>query len=117
MPTFRIRSIAPKESAWSDVVAENDALAAQWWHEKHGQYGLDVVLHSDDGPSVSFVRVEVEGSGTMVSRLYRSGIRRRGGVKPRDPMTVEKIAKILSWDGEPQELLEAGWESESEEWE
>lgn len=117
MPAFRVRSVAPKESPWSDVVAENDAAAAQWWHEKHGQYGLDVVLHSDDGPSVSFVNVEIEGNGTMVSRLYRSGIRRRGCVKPRNPMTVERVAKILSYEGDPKELLATGWEAESDAWE
>lgn len=119
MPTFRVRSVAPKQTQWADIVAEDDVDAAQSWHDKHGWLphdGYDVVLRRDDGPDVSFVKVEVEGFGVMVSRVYRTGLRRRGGVKIGEPMTVERVAKLIAYDGDPSYLLAHDWEGEGKTW-
>lgn len=65
---------------------------------------------------VLFATLEVEGHGLFTSRIYQSGIGRRGGVKRRAEMSLADVAKAIGWERDPAELMESGWDSEGSDW-
>ena len=64
---------------------------------------------SKPGANIHFALVEVEHHGSWVSKIYTSGIMRRGGVKARPAVTLVDVAKAVRWERDPSELLEDGW--------
>lgn len=109
---FECRTILPKESEWYEIEAKSAEQAANDFHEKWFS-SLQSLCIEHEGADVCFARVEVEGSESMISRIYKYGIRRRGGVKPASsPRTIEDIARRLEWADDPSALLAPGWELE-----
>jgi hypothetical protein len=107
---YRCRFIAPRRSDWSTVEAESPELAANEFHFLDERtYAITYIPDaSEPGGRVHFARVEIDGHGTHVSRVYTSAIVRRGGVKIR-PVTLSDVAKAVGWEGDPADLLAGGW--------
>ena len=118
--TYRCRFLAPRETSWEDVSASSPEDAAQKHHDRHRDISVKFCPDPDKGGSrIHFARIEVEGHGDMVSRLYTSGIIRKGGVKNpflRPLITIEGVVKAIGWQKPPAELLEPGWDGEETEW-
>jgi len=110
------------QSVWSVVCAESPGEAAQDFHFCYCvTEGYN--YHSKKGPDgnpidVYFVWVEVKGHGQFLSRIFHSGIRRKGGYSRfgSDKEKLEWVAKQLGWKEAPEKLLEPGWECEEEDW-
>lgn len=114
MTTYRCRFIAPRQSDWSTVEAESPELAANEFHFRDERtYAITYIPDpSKPGGRVHFARVEVEGHGTHVSRVYTLAIVRRGGVRIKRPgVTLDDVAKAVGWEGNPADLL-ASWHGE-----
>lgn len=118
MTTFRVRMLKPEPTRWQDIEADTAADAAMELHERMGRTSSIVYVpdHNKPGSVIWFALVEVEGCGEVVSRLYRSGIVRRGGVKTRPPVTLSDVAKAIGWSHSLDDLVSAGWDGEREEW-
>lgn len=115
---YHCRVVLPKpecEGNWIEVEAETPEQAVQEYH-----FGLSVF---DQGKSwrveeggkahvIRFARIEVEGWGDCVSRVYHYGLWRKGGVKPLIKPTLKDVADAIEWKGDPEELVEEGWELE-----
>lgn len=119
MPTYRCRTVAPRQTSWCDVEALSPEDAAQTHHDR--RLRSDSIVYVPDekkaGSRVYFALVEVEGHGEMVSRIFTSEILRRGGVKSnRPPVTLADVAQALGWGRDPQELVASGWDGETEDW-
>lgn len=112
MKVFRCRFVAPKVSDWSSVEADSPELAANEFHSRDERsWSIAYVPdESNPGARVHFARIEVDGHGELVSRIFTSGIIRRGGVRSRPSLT--DVAKAVGWERNPNELLEVGWEGE-----
>jgi hypothetical protein len=117
---YRCRMTIPYASAWIDAEAETPEQAAQDCHEHFYDLGDKGLGYRDERDGkitlVYFARIEVEGYGTYVSRMFYTGIFRKGGVKPRDPNTLVSIARALNYQSPPETLLDEGWTCE-ESWE
>lgn len=100
MSAYRCRFIAPYRSDWSTVEAESPELAANELHSRDERtYAITYIPDpSKPGGRVHFARMEVEGHGTHVSRVYTSAIVRRGGVRIR-PVALSDVAKVVGWGG------------------
>lgn len=63
----------------------------------------------EDRYEIHFALVEVEGHGEWVSRVFRYGLWRRGGVvrkgTPTQDQVLAKIAETLGWTHDPRDLL------------
>lgn len=122
MTTFRCRSVKPKEMLWQDVEADSPELAANDYHARYGE-GWDHTVVDDrvEGKrhKIGFMRVEVEGHDSFVSRMYYYGIWRRGGVKPWGYKSFEQrlkeAAEVVGFERDPTELADDGWDGEEEE--
>ena len=107
---FRCRMTVPQHSLWEEIEAETLEDAVQEFHLQHPggiryrveEHGL---VHF-----VYFARVETEGHGATVTRIFEHGIWRRGGVKPHNS-TLKEIAEKLGWEHDPKDLL-GTWEGE-----
>lgn len=121
---FKCRFNVPFIGQWKEVEAESPEAAANSFH-----YGLDldgIRLPLRDaggewrpGDSVSLAVVEVEGHEPVISRVFKAGIVRRGGVKPKGPSFDQRLAEVaalLGWTKDPRELIAPGWEGENEKW-
>lgn len=115
---FRCRFAAPKLSEWREVDAYDAAAAAQDFHDLY-ERGFDQldwysIKYCPDpekpGAQIHFAAVEIDSFGTVVSRIYHSGIIRRGRLAPRP--TIKDVAEVLGWTHAPADLLKAGWEGE-----
>ena len=114
---YRCRTVKPRISEWFEVEEETPELAAAEFHFQKDGVVEALAYIVETGPHqqhvVKFVRVEVEGHGAWVSRVYHYGIFRRGGVKPWYPQDrLRQIAQELDWMHKPEDLLEEGWEGE-----
>lgn len=119
MTAFRCRAIAPTECAWDAVEATTPEDAVQTYHDRFDCFGVKFTICPEDFPGreredVNFMRVEVEGLGSWVSRLFCSGLYRRGGVRPGKPgpERLADVAKRLGWKGDPLDLIATGWDGE-----
>ena len=129
---YQCRTVVPKVSAWWWVDgAESEADAAQVFHDNHNIHpGFanevpSLGYSTGVGSKARFARIEValvEDDGqakseVLISRVFWSGIVRRGGVKPPPGPTLAEIAEQLQWEGAPEDLLtDEAWEGvESEE--
>lgn len=115
---FRIRYVAPHRSEWSDVQADDLSSAVQWHHEGGTAEMSARYVPDPDRPvaRVLFATLEVEGHGLFTSRIYKSGIGRRGGVKHRAELSLADVAKAIGWDRDPAELMGPGWDGEENDW-
>lgn len=94
-----------------EVVADDIVAAIQDFHLSVSFYTHNI--HLDDGTAVCYAIIGVDGYGDFISRVYRKGIGRNGGIKPKQK-TLSEIADILGVN--PQELEDEGWIGESDEW-
>lgn len=107
---------------WTNITADSPGDAVQEFHLNHCSFeGYN--YHSKKGPTgesvdVTFVWIEVDGHGEYLSRIWHSGIRRKGGFSRfnSDKEKLEWVAKQLGWKDVPEKLLEPGWENEEEDW-
>lgn len=116
--TFRARIIKPRATEWLNFGVDTPEDAAQALHDRNGRSCSAVYVPDADMPAseVWFALVEVEGHGEFVSRIYRNGIGRRGGVRRKAPATLADIAREVGWTKDPAELVALGWYGEQEEW-
>jgi hypothetical protein len=108
-----MQSNYPRGFPWRDIQAESPENAANDFHSYYFA-SLRQLQYDQGSPHVCFVLVEVEGHGELISRMYYSGIYRRGGI--RNQTTISDIAKKLGYEGKPEELLESGWDCEEDDW-
>lgn len=111
---FRCRFLLPKESKWFEVDDESPAQAANTCHFDRFELGIGFTEHlpNEGRQHISFARIEVEDHGSWVSRVYKHGIWRKGGVQRPGQLTLVDIARILEYDDDPQTLVAPGWEFE-----
>ncbi len=129
MTIFKCRSVKPAKSKWFDIEANDFGDAIQSIHSRYvpniaDNLGVHMAnenkIHSvcyrkrdnDEVEGVYFSLIEVEGVGEFVSRIYYKCIRRIGKFK-RDEITLDDVAKILGWQHPAEQLLNDGWEAES----
>lgn len=120
MTTYKCRVIKPSVSQWFDVNADTPELAARDFH--YDKLGLipGVRFKPDatrPGLTITFARIEVDGHGELVSRVWECRLVRKGGVRrPGIPLRIEDVAKVIGWEHDTQELLTPGWDGEEEHW-
>jgi hypothetical protein len=109
---YRCRFRVPVETDWSDVDAASPEDAAQDFH--YHRYSDARGLYATRGIwTVHFALVEVDGYGELVSRVMKTGIYRKGGVKrDRPPQTIDEIARRLGWAHPVDQLFDSGWDGE-----
>ena len=120
MTTFRCRTVKPKVSRWYEVQAETPESAANDFHSDNmevlASLRWEVPTANDGKYFIMFANIEVEGHGEMVSRVYKHGIWRKGGVKRSDYKTPEQklkeLADALGWTHAPEELIASGWDGD-----
>ena len=117
---YKCRTTKPHESSWHELGAAHPTEAAMTFFAEY-EWMLQVSrIHIPDGEGwieVNFALVEVEGHGEFIARMYHSKIYRKGGVKVGSPKTIKDVALDMGWRGNPEELLEPGWDEESNDWE
>jgi len=112
--SFNCRAVKPEETLWQSVDGTSPEAAAGEYQEHYDPPFVGWKL--EDGGRIRFTVVEVEGHGEFVTRQFRNGIYRRGGVKRGPAPTLEEVARKLGWTHAPAELIEAGWKGEETEW-
>lgn len=113
MDTFKCRSIVPNRIDWLEVKAESAGLAANEYHSRAFVDQATLKWRLEDGTYVHFALIEVENGGEFIARRFTRGITRAGR---KSSITLEDIAKQLGWFGDPQELINPGWEGEEDSW-
>ncbi len=110
---FRCRAIKPKQTLWSTIGEETVEDAVATFQCLCDPPFVEFVIDRGGGATerLRVVAVEVEGHGVFFSRMFESGIWRKGGVQPPVGSLVEK-ARALGWTGDPKELVEDGWPGE-----
>lgn len=118
MTAYRCRFTAPLSSDWRTIEADSPEWAANELHSQDTRtYSIGFTPDPNKrGNIVYFSSVEVEGHGSWVSRMYTSGIVRRGGVKTNRGVSLEDVAKAVGWNGPASELLDPGWDAQESEW-
>ncbi len=112
---FRVRLLKPRQCEWREVEDSSPEDAANQFHYDLHESDSIVYRWAKDSGGVQFVGfalVEVEGHGEFVSRWFRSGLFRKGGVARNPPITLQNIADRLGYTHPPETLLEDGWEGE-----
>lgn len=114
---YRCRRIKPEPvRGWVEVEAETPEQAVQEYHV--GLCGSDagkrwwVSMGKDTGYRMFFARIEVEGWGDIVSRVFHYGLWRRGGVRTGAKPTLRAVANAIDWEGDLEELVVEGWDLE-----
>jgi hypothetical protein len=110
---YRCRMVQPSVEEWGEVEADSPPLAANEYHLNLNHAGFDLRRVFPDGriERVHLALIEVEGHGPFISRLFSTGIFRKGGVHPTET-ELAAVANKLGWTGPPKELLEDGWDGE-----
>ena len=115
---YRCRMILPKpvgEGNWIEIEAETPEQAIQEYHFRLATFEQGKSWKVEEGGRVHYIRfarIEVEGWGDSVSRVFHYGVWRRGGVGPRVKPTLQDVVDAIGWKGEPEELVEEGWDLE-----
>lgn len=117
---YECRTLLPTPTErWHLVEADSPGAAAQEYHDATLSHGLDVVFYDEEKKeTVHFRRVEIKGvEGSLVSRMYKSGLRRKGGVALATTrgQKLQVVAYAIKWTGTLDELL-APWELEEQTW-
>lgn len=118
MTTYRCRFHAPRTSDWHTIEADSPEAAVQELHYQDPRpYGIRYVPDLEKpGNCVYFASIEVDGHGPLISRIYTSGITRRGGIKPARTTSLADVAEAIGWTHPPEGLLDPGWIGEESEW-
>lgn len=120
------RIVLPVPSEWYEINGTSPGDAVQNFHltmvppfydHKNNVGGIRYIKRTiDTRQDIYFATVEVEieeFNFTFASKIYNSGIYRKGGILPVSP-TLEEVAKAIEWAHEPNELLndwgEESWE-------
>ncbi len=121
---FRCRMVKPNQTAWFEVEAETWEDAVQDLHfYSFDRAGISVVVYPEQNPfgdhrlDVNLALMEAEGHGQVVTRVFHSGIYRKGGVRPHyKPLNakLKEVADVLGWEHEPLNLIEPNWDLESD---
>lgn len=109
---FRLRHVRPTRSKWFSIRAADAAAAAQAFHfsELRGVYLPEGSLASGAWYSV----VEVADHGEFVSRIFCTGIGRKGGMRSaHHAASLDDVARRL---GVTHETLHGDWAGEDDEW-
>lgn len=116
MTIFMCRFAKPqKDWPFKAIEADSWEAAALEFHNQNPCEGYKHVIYKDEGRSreeVHFALVEVEGHEPIVTRIFSTGIWRKGNPKLSTNPTLEEIAKKLGWTHDPQELLGDDWDLE-----
>jgi len=116
----KLRTLLPSKSEWTTLEAESVAAAIQKDHDDFGRESRSLTFYPNPelrGNRVFFALYEIENGDQYVSRIYKQGIVRKGGVRrPGDTFTLQQVAEKLGWEKPLEELLGAGWEGEEEKW-
>ena len=113
---YQCRATKPWPSRWLEVEADDPAQAVMDFQETNVDWLPRVAFK--DGPEdnhyhIYFTRVEVANHGVYVARTYHYGIYRHGGVPSETrEQRLLKVADAMGWEGNPEELLEEGWNKE-----
>lgn len=115
METFKVRALKPTQTDWVNITAESSAAAAQTFHYKvdpeYRSLCFHHVLPTGGHENVKFALIEVEGHEPVVSRLFCSGIWRKGR-RSKQEITLNDIASELGWTHPIEDLLSSGWDCE-----
>jgi hypothetical protein len=113
---YRVRAIRPEQTNWVEVESDSPEEAAGEYQEQHDPpyCGFRRETKNKGMEVVRLCCVEVEGHGEMVTRQFRTGIYRRGCVKPHNVPSLGDIAKKLGWEHDPNELIADGWPLEEQ---
>lgn len=123
---FRCRMTRPKISDWVEVEATSAEEAVADLHfYAMDRDGFHFSAYAEETPQgemlqINFACMQAEGHEEVVSRVYHSGIHRKGGVKalrPPLPQRLTELANKLGWTKDPMLLISPGWIGESSEWE
>lgn len=116
---YRCRTTVPAVSDWFEIQATTPEEASAELHYQYDEKLQQIcVIVEEPGNRyiVYFVRVEVEGHDSWISRLFQHGIWRKGGVKPlgwrSHSEALKDAAEKLGWSFDPMKLIEPGWECE-----
>lgn len=116
---YRCRMTMPKpvgEGNWIEIEADSPERAVQEYHVRLCDFDAGkhwwVSTGEDIGYRMFFARIEIEGWGDTISRVYHYGLWRKGGVGPRVKPTLQAVADAVGWKGDPEELVEEGWNLE-----
>jgi hypothetical protein len=118
MKVWKFRVVAPEKDKtdWVEWEAEQDWVAIQAWHFAN-TVGVSI-RRKGSKETETFAKFELEDGTRLVSRIFTSGIYRRGGVQPpatgySDSYKLSQLAKVLSvsidtlapdnWVGEEEE--------------
>lgn len=109
MQQFMIREVGVEH--WNTVFGEDLVDAIQSHHMKN-PVGLRW-FDEENSQTVVFTKFDVLDHGQFLSRVFRTGIGRKGGVKRR--LSLAEIARRLNVSVD--DLSDEGWEGESQDWE
>lgn len=113
MQNYRCRFVAPMTTGWHSISSTSPEEAANDYHSNECRGGFTGLMFDHNGTHIYFAKIEVEGHGEWVSRVYSYGIWRKGGVRQSfNEPTLQSIAKDLGYEHDPQTLLEEDWECE-----
>lgn len=118
--------LIPFQTDWELIEEETLARAVNSFHQKNYNKKLYIVVNpgehftaNDGWYGVSYSLIETENDGQLVSRIFNTGIRRKGGVKPYRSLLLDRLKEVaqkLDWERDIMELIEPGWEEEEENW-
>jgi hypothetical protein len=113
---YTCRAIKPVQTPWTAIEADSAGEAVNKLHfQLHGS--IKALTYRLEHETVSFLQFEVKTSDEKVerlnSRIFSSGIRRKGGIK-RQELTLQEIATQLEHEGDPQTLVAPGWTGEED---
>lgn len=110
MPEYNVRCLKPRQYGWVRITAASPEEAVSEYHYNQEPEGFVVKMEDHGGPleRLHLIRAEVEGHGYFVSRIFKTGIFRRGGIK-LPGKSLESIAAALEWERPVEELIAEGW--------
>ncbi len=97
MQLFEVRLISPVKTEFENIAAASVADACMGLLEKNLGKALFIAPeHTGNahGETSYFAVAEVEGHGEFVTRMFYSGIGRRGGVKVQNPLARTSLQAI-----------------------
>lgn len=105
---YRCRALKPETTDWSEIEASLPEDAANSYHDQKNPPSITYRWETPNSGVVfvSFARIEVEGFGEMISKIEEYRIIRRGGVRSRDPVTLQRVAEVVGYKDDPQTLLD-----------
>lgn len=119
MQLFEVRLISPEKTEFKNIMAASVADACMGLLEKNLGKALFIAPEHTgnvNGETSYFAVAEVEGHGEFVTRMFYSGIGRKGGVKVQNRLARKSLEEVeaelgltagflteegeIEWDGE-----------------